>query len=72
LNYILFSASFCGKLLLYDGYAGSFRSIRLRGRQEKCAVCSDNPTITALQDYELFCGSKATDKVGGFLLPALC
>uniref|UniRef100_A0A7M5XFE2 Rhodanese domain-containing protein n=1 Tax=Clytia hemisphaerica TaxID=252671 RepID=A0A7M5XFE2_9CNID len=55
-------SSFCGKLLLYDAFAGSFRSIKLRGRQSSCLVCSENPQITKLQDYELFCGSKATDK----------
>lgn len=35
-------------------------------RREKiagCAICSENPKITELQDYEKFCGSGPTDKV---------
>ena len=61
-------ASFSGKLLLYDAWAGSFRSIKLRGRQLGCVVCGDTPSINALQDYELFCGAKATDKVNNSFL----
>ena len=56
-------ASYSGRLLLFDGLEGSFRSIKLRGRQEKCCVCGDQPSITKLIDYEQFCGTKATDKV---------
>ena len=48
---------------MYDGLDGTFRTIRLRGRQPTCPVCSDAPTITKLIDYEQFCGAKATDKV---------
>ena len=51
-----------GKLLLYDGAACSFRTIKLRGKKEKCAVCGENPTITELIDYVQFCGMAATDK----------
>lgn len=28
-----------------------------------CAICSANPKITELQDYEKFCGASPTDKV---------
>ena len=48
---------------MFDGLAGSFRVIRLRSRDPKCAVCGDNPVITELIDYEQFCQSCANDKV---------
>lgn len=56
------AASYSQKLLLFDALEGMFRVIKLRPRQSHCAVCGDNPTITHLQDYELFCGSRADDK----------
>lgn len=51
-------------MLKFDGLTGSFRTLRLRGRSADCAVCGDNPTITAenLPDYEQFCGALANDK----------
>nr|XP_056701320.1 adenylyltransferase and sulfurtransferase MOCS3 [Euleptes europaea] len=49
-------------MLVFDALAGRFRHIKLRPRDPNCAVCGDNPSVTALQDYELFCGSSATDK----------
>ena len=55
--------SYSQKLLLFDALCGSFRTIKLRPRQPQCAVCGDNPSITALINYELFCGSRADDKV---------
>lgn len=54
-----------GKLLLYDGSSCSFRNIKLRGKRENCDVCSDNPTIKQLIDYEQFCGMAASDKDSG-------
>jgi adenylyltransferase and sulfurtransferase len=57
-----------GKLLLYDGGACSFRTIKLRGRRENCTVCGENPTITELIDYVQFCGMAATDKDSGLNL----
>lgn len=54
--------SFSQKLLLFDGLQGSFRSIKIRGRQPTCPVCGDNPSITELIDYEQFCGARANDK----------
>ncbi|KAJ8341823.1 hypothetical protein SKAU_G00341140 [Synaphobranchus kaupii] len=50
------------QLLMLDAQDVRFRSIRLRPRQAGCAACGENPTVTALQDYEAFCGSSATDK----------
>ncbi|XP_015277181.1 PREDICTED: adenylyltransferase and sulfurtransferase MOCS3 [Gekko japonicus] len=49
-------------MLVFDALEGGFRRIKLRPRNPNCAVCGDNPSVTALQDYELFCGSSATDK----------
>ena len=57
------SASYCQKMLIYDALDGRFLTIKLRPRQPSCCVCGDNPTINKLQDYELFCGASATDKV---------
>lgn len=50
------------KLLLFDGSDSKFRNISLRDRNPSCAVCGDQPSTTALIDYEQFCGSKANDK----------
>ncbi|XP_013404551.1 adenylyltransferase and sulfurtransferase MOCS3 [Lingula anatina] len=50
------------RLLLFDGLEGTFRTIKLRPRQQSCVVCGDNPSVTKLIDYEQFCGSRANDK----------
>ncbi|XP_037087924.1 LOW QUALITY PROTEIN: adenylyltransferase and sulfurtransferase MOCS3-like [Pollicipes pollicipes] len=55
-------------LLLFDGLAGQFQSVRLRGRQSDCAVCGDAPTVTRLVDYAQFCGAAPTDKDSGVRL----
>ena len=44
-----------GRLMLYDALKMNFREVKFR-RNPKCPVCSDNPTIKELQDYEAFCG----------------
>ena len=41
--------------MLYDALKMNFREVKFR-RNPKCPVCGDHPTITALQDYEAFCG----------------
>lgn len=51
-----------GRLLLFDGSATTFRSIKLRNKRDDCDVCSKNPKITKLIDYEQFCGMQASDK----------
>ncbi|KAH7721913.1 Adenylyltransferase and sulfurtransferase MOCS3 [Aphelenchoides avenae] len=56
-------SSFAGNLWLFDGFEGKTRTICLREKMTRCAVCGENPTITELQDYEQFCGTSATDKV---------
>ncbi len=44
-----------GSLLIYDALNTEFRKLKLK-RDSNCPVCSDNPTITELIDYEEFCG----------------
>ena len=44
-----------GRLLLYDALAMTFRQLKLR-RDPECPVCGPNRTITALIDYDAFCG----------------
>ena len=44
-----------GRLMLYDALAMRFRELKLR-RDPACPVCGDNPTVTALIDYDQFCG----------------
>ncbi|XP_053622676.1 adenylyltransferase and sulfurtransferase MOCS3 isoform X2 [Plodia interpunctella] len=51
-----------GRLLLFDGDDSTFGIARLRPRSEQCAVCSDQPTITRLIDYEVFCKAQANEK----------
>lgn len=53
---------FAGRLILYDGLGGTFRCVKIRGRQKTCAVCGESPTITKLIDYETFCGASAGDR----------
>ena len=57
------AAVLSAKLLLFDAMGPTFRTVKLRGQNPKCAVCGTEPTITALIDYEQFCSSTATDKV---------
>ena len=59
----MFSVSFNQKLLLFDALESKFTTIKLRGKQKRCVVCGDEPTIKKLQDYEQFCGTAASDKV---------
>ncbi|TRY68339.1 hypothetical protein TCAL_01400, partial [Tigriopus californicus] len=51
-----FGTPLSGKMLLFDGFSGAFRTVKLRPRQEKSAQ------IVKLIDYEQFCGALATDK----------
>ncbi len=44
-----------GRLLMYDSLAMRFREIRIR-RDPHCPLCGANPSITALLNYEEFCG----------------
>ncbi len=44
-----------GRLIHFDALAMKFREFKVR-KDPKCPVCSENPTITELIDYEVFCG----------------
>jgi len=44
-----------GRLLMYDALNMKFREVRIR-KDPTCPVCSAHPTITALIDYQQFCG----------------
>jgi len=52
-----------GRLLLIDALSMDFRTVKLR-RNPLCPLCGDNPTVTELIDYEIFCGLKASAMVG--------
>jgi adenylyltransferase/sulfurtransferase len=44
-----------GRLLLVDALGMNFRTLKLR-KNPDCPVCGPNPTVTALIDYDQFCG----------------
>ncbi|WP_327008082.1 adenylyltransferase/sulfurtransferase MoeZ [Dactylosporangium sp. NBC_01737] len=48
--------SLLGSLMVYDALEMSYRKIRLR-KDPNCAICGENPTVTALIDYDDFCGA---------------
>jgi sulfur-carrier protein adenylyltransferase/sulfurtransferase len=47
--------SLIGKLLLYNAQDMSFEFVKLR-KNPACKVCGEHPSVTALIDYEAFCG----------------
>ena len=47
--------SLAGRLLIFDALEASWREVALR-RNPACPVCGDEPTLTELIDYEVFCG----------------
>lgn len=49
--------SLVGRFLRYDALNMTIRELKLR-KDPTCPICSANPTITALIDYEQFCGLK--------------
>ncbi|MFT5904660.1 MAG: molybdopterin/thiamine biosynthesis adenylyltransferase/rhodanese-related sulfurtransferase [Cryomorphaceae bacterium] len=49
-----------GKLVHYDALNTNFRNFNLR-KDPQCPLCSENPTVTELIDYEDFCGVKLPD-----------
>ncbi|MEV6976499.1 adenylyltransferase/sulfurtransferase MoeZ [Kitasatospora sp. NPDC093806] len=44
-----------GRLMIYDALEMNYRQVKVR-KDPDCAVCSENPTVTELIDYEAFCG----------------
>ena len=55
-----------GRMLLYNALDLSFDFINLR-KNPNCKVCSENPEITELIDYEEFCGVPMNDHEDDFL-----
>lgn len=55
-----------GKLMLYDALAMTFDTVNLHKNPE-CKVCSDEPEVTELIDYEAFCGVPSHDRDEGRL-----
>ncbi len=63
--------SLLGRLLHFDALKMKFREFKLR-RDPDCPVCGEQPTISALQDYELFCGTAdQTTRIGINHIPAI-
>jgi adenylyltransferase/sulfurtransferase len=44
-----------GRLLLFDALRMRFRELKLR-KDPECPICSDNPSLRGLIDYDAFCG----------------
>ena len=55
--------SLCSRLLLVDALSMSFREVKLK-RNPACPLCGENPTVTELIDYEIFCGVAEPEAVG--------
>jgi len=45
-----------GRLMVYDALEMTYRTVSVR-KDPECPLCGKNPTITALIDYEAFCGT---------------
>ena len=52
--------SLAGRLLTFDALTMKFREFKLR-KDPDCPICGENPTVTALIDYEQFCGHGANN-----------
>jgi adenylyltransferase/sulfurtransferase len=52
--------SLAGRLLVLDGMKMHFRELKLK-KDPSCPVCGAHPTITALIDYEQFCGIRGEE-----------
>jgi Rhodanese-related sulfurtransferase len=59
-----------GRLLLFDALRMETRQLKLR-RNPACLICGENPTITALIDYEEFCNPAQPHDVSPAQLAAL-
>jgi adenylyltransferase/sulfurtransferase len=55
--------SLVGRLLLVDALGMNFRTLKLR-KNPDCPVCGTHPTVTALIDYDQFCGIPKPAAVG--------
>ena len=55
--------SLSSRLLLIDALSMNFREVKLR-RNPACPLCGDDPTVTELIDYEIFCGLAEPEAAG--------
>ncbi|MCH8271945.1 MAG: molybdopterin-synthase adenylyltransferase MoeB [Candidatus Marinimicrobia bacterium] len=55
--------SLSGKLLLIDALSMDFRKLNIK-KNPDCKICSDNPELTELIDYEDFCGVTPQEEEG--------
>ena len=47
--------SLSGRLLVYDGLMAEFLEVKIQ-KSPDCPLCGEEPTVTELIDYEIFCG----------------
>jgi adenylyltransferase/sulfurtransferase len=59
-------APLIGRLLLFDALAASLDEVRLK-KNPRCRICGEKPEVTALIDYEAFCGVPGHDREEGRL-----
>ena len=57
--------SLSSRLMLIDALSMSFREVKLK-RNPACPLCGDNPTVTELIDYEIFCGITEPETAAAF------
>jgi sulfur-carrier protein adenylyltransferase/sulfurtransferase len=56
-----------GKLMIYDALEMEYRKLKVR-KDPNCALCGENPIVTELIDYDVFCGAisdEAADAAAG-------
>jgi adenylyltransferase/sulfurtransferase len=52
-----------GRLMLHDGLAQSWDVLKVR-KNPDCAICGEHPAVTALIDYQAFCGQTPVGRPG--------
>jgi len=59
-----------GRLLLFDALNLKFRELKLR-KNPQCPICGEQRSITALIDYEEFCGIRGEEHVAPTRMPEI-
>ena len=54
--------SMVGRLVLFDALTMRFREVKIK-KNPDCPICSSNPSITKLIDYEEFCGIQVIEEI---------
>jgi sulfur-carrier protein adenylyltransferase/sulfurtransferase len=57
-------STLAGRLLLYDALSMTFEFVQLK-KNPRCKICGLQPEVTALIDYEAFCGVPGHDREEG-------